>query len=141
MNIFVNRILGFGLLTALAGGLQAAEQAKFHLPMAVTWGSVVLQPGDYSVSLPQIGVAHREFVLNNQGKTMFIPVMSTQERVTEYSSSDKSRLLLRNINGTYYVESYQSGPREKEFSFKLPKTGVRVQYGKHEVVKLDVPGE
>jgi hypothetical protein len=143
MNIFVNRILGFGLLSAFAatGALQAAEQGKFHLPMTVTWANVVLPAGDYTVSLPEVGLAHREFVVESQGKRSFVPVMSTYDGLSASANPEKSCLILRNINGAYFVESYRSAQREKEFNFKVPKSGVKLQYGKREAVKLDVAGE
>jgi len=143
MNIFVTRILGLGLFGVMAttGALQAAQQAKFHLPVAVTWANVTLPAGDYTVSLPEIGTAQSVFTLNGEGKRAFIPVMCTYHGPNSAVDPSHSVLVLRNINGNYYVQSYESGPSEKEFSFKIPKTGVKVQFGKNETVKLDVAGE
>ncbi len=56
INLSVNRIFNIAVLTAFAGAglMQAAEQAAFHLPVTAHWGQVVLQPGDYKMSLPAL---------------------------------------------------------------------------------------
>ena len=142
MTMFVKRVLGLGLLglAATTGVLQAGQQAKFHLPFAATWGAVTLAPGDYTVSLPEIGLAQHSFLLIGEGTQAYIPVMCLSEGVPPHNNGTHSYLTLKNVDGTYYVESYESGTSEREFSFMVPKSGVRVHYGKRETVKVDASG-
>jgi hypothetical protein len=50
-------------------------------------------------------------------------------------------LTLRNVDGVYYVENYVVGPSSKEFSFKVPKPGHKLQIGKDHVRRLEVMAE
>ncbi len=139
MNSFVTRILGIGLFTLIGGAaaLQAGQQAKFHLPVTATWGSTVLQPGDYSLSMPGAAITNREFLLTGEGQKIFIPVMATNYA----GDSGHSELRLLNIDGKYYVESYKSGAASKEFIFNVPSAKHRMHVGKREVSRVDVVGE
>jgi hypothetical protein len=141
--MFVKRILGFGLLIVAAAGssLQAGQQAKFHLPFTATWANVQLPAGDYSLTLPEVGVMHKNFFVVGAGKHVLIPVLWTDMNVFSNSSDDRSYLTLRNIDGKYYIESYKSGFTGKEFEFHVPQHGVKIRFGKQEAVKLDMTGE
>ena len=143
MNTFVTRILGIGLFTLVsgAGALHAGQQAKFHLPVKATWGGVVLQPGDYSLSMPEVAISNHQFWLTGEGKNVLIPVMSTNFNYAGYGSYDRSELTLTNVDGTFYIDSYKSGPSAKEFNFYVPSAKHRMRVGKREVTKVDVSGE
>ncbi len=140
MTMFLNRILSLGLFGALAtvGALQAGQQAKFHLPVSATWGAVTLAPGDYSVTLPEVGMGHWTFYLKGEDTQALIPVMTMGQH--DGDGNEHSYLTLRNINGTYYVESYNSGSTSKEFDFMLPKASHHVKYGKLDTLKVDSSG-
>jgi TM2 domain-containing membrane protein YozV len=143
MNTFVTRILGIGLLTLVsgAGALYAGQQAKFHLPVKATWGGIVLQPGDYSLSLPEVAISNYQFWLRGEGKNVLIPAMSAGYNYPGYGRDDHSELTLTNVDGTFYIESYKSGPSSKEFNFYVPSAKHRMRVGKREVTKVDVSGE
>lgn len=140
MTMFMKRIFNFGFLGVLAtaGVLQAAQQAKFHLPFTATWGTVTLAPGDYSITLPEVGLAQRTFDITGEGTHAYIPVMTMGQ--THRAASDRAYLSLQNVNGNYYVQSYSSGSSEREFDFMLPKANHRVNYGKRQTLKLDASG-
>jgi hypothetical protein len=143
MNIFVKRILGIGLFGAIAsvGALQAQQQAKFHLPFTATWNKVVLPPGDYTLSVPGLAVSPRGFLLNGPDTKAFILPMSAGAGTYAAADDTHSYLKLVNVDGTYYVESYESGPTSTEFGFKTPKPRIRLQMSKREVVTVGVAGE
>jgi hypothetical protein len=143
MNAFVTRILGIGLFTLVsgAGALYAGQQAKFHLPVKATWGGVVLEPGDYSLSLPEVAISNRQFWVTGEGKNVLIPVASTGYDYPGYSHDDRSEITLTNIEGTFYVQSYKSGPSSKEFSFYVPSAKHRIRMGKRETTKISVSGD
>lgn len=140
MTMFMKRILSLGLLSGLAaaGALQAGQQAKFHLPHEATWGPVTLPAGDYSVSLPEVGLGHWTFFIQGEKTQAFVPVMTMGQNGVE--RNEHSYLTLRNINGNYYVESYKSGSSSREFDFMIPKNKHRVNYGQLDTVKVDVSG-
>ncbi len=140
MTMFFKHILNVGLFGALAtaGALQAGQQAKFHLPVSATWGVVTLAPGDYSVNLPETGMGHWTFSLEGEGTHALIPVMTMGQH--DRSTNEHSYLTLRNVNGTYYVQSYNSGSSAKEFDFMLPKASHHVKYGRLDTVKVDASG-
>jgi hypothetical protein len=142
MNIFVRRVIGFGLfgLMAGAGALQAGQQAKFHLPFAATWGKTVLPAGDYSVVLPSLASAPHQFFLKGEGVEVLIMPMATSTGVDALLSEGRSYLKLVNVDGMYYVKSYDSGPTGTEFSFKVPREEVRT-LSKREVVKVGLGSE
>ena len=143
MNIVLKRILGSSLLGLLGtvGVMQAGQQAKFHLPVTAKWGGVVLVPGDYSMSLPETSLSHRQFLVTGEGTTAFIPVMMTDFLTADGTRDKHSGLKLVDVDGTYYVESYKSESSSKEFFFKLPSPKHHVHVGKREVTRVDVAGE
>ncbi len=143
MNIFVRRILGFGLLGAVAsvGALQAGQQVTFHLPFKAIWGKIVMPPGDYSLALPELTDYPHEFLLNGQGERSFILPVSTEFAPNVSGGNDHSYLKLVNIDGVYYVRSYESGPTGNEFTFRVPRPTIRTKFSKATVVTVDVAGE
>ena len=86
MNLSVNRILNIAAFTVLAstGLMQAAEQATFHLPVTAHWGQVVLQPGDYKMSLPALAAGKSTFEVMGGDQAFFEMPMST----SIYGTSD-----------------------------------------------------
>jgi hypothetical protein len=110
-------------VTALAaavglGALQmSAQQGTFNLPVAAHWGNAVLQPGEHSVRIPIAPSGQKlVYLLSDRNTQMTVPLSS--EPLTQ---SGRSYLHLVKINGTYYVDAYQSEINGAKFFFPKPK--------------------
>ncbi len=120
MNISVNRIFSYGLLAAalsFGASYASAQQVTFHLPSETHWGRAVLESGDYKMSGGQASLGQTEFLVRGDSGSAFeLPLVTDTQR-----ESNSSYLQLVNINGTYYVDEYVSGPSGKTYKFALPK--------------------
>ncbi len=120
MHCRTGRAFSFAAVAAGLGilALQAsAQQAKFNLPVEAHWGSAVLEPGDYTVSLPQADSAAHIFHLFGDGHgSMVMPTTTEPKPITNHSY-----LELVKVDGTYYVREYKSGHTGKTFIFGVPK--------------------
>jgi hypothetical protein len=112
-------------LTAVAVGLgviavpASAQQAAFHLPFEAHWGSALLEPGDYRISIPTGESPSHIVHLFGAGKgSMVIPESTEIRRPTV----DHSSLELVNVKGTYFVREYKSAPTGQVFTFGVPKS-------------------
>ncbi len=123
MGISIARIIQSAGIVAFAstGLMQAAQQATFHLPVAAHWGSVLLKPGDYHVSLPEISQGERAFRVTGNGKSMFELALTTDVR----NASKHSQLELLPVNGNYFVREFSYGPIGRTFTFAVPKASRR----------------
>ena len=94
-----------------------AERATFHLTHEVRWGSIVLAPGDYAISVPSAVSWPQEITLTLNGKTLYLMP------VTESGGYklDHSYLQLVAVGGTYFVSEYNSESTGKQFTFRVPK--------------------
>jgi hypothetical protein len=128
VNLSITRILNLAALTAFAGTglMQAAEQATFHLPVTAHWGQMVLEPGDYKMSLPALSLGKIAFQVIGSDKSFFELPQST----TVNDPSNSSHLKLVVFNGSYFVREFTSGPTGKMFTFAVPKTSHRQQVAK-----------
>ena len=129
MNLSINRILNIAALTVFAstGLMHAAEHATFHLPVPAHWGQVVLQPGDYKMSLPEPSIGRSTFVVVGADRAFFEMPQSTN---SVYDTSDSSYLKLVAIDGSYFVREFASGPNGKLFTFGVPKASHRQEMAK-----------
>ena len=129
MRVSIARMLHWATLSAFAstGLMQAAEQATFHLPMEVHWGSAVLAPGDYSMSLPNVSLGQKTLRVAGGGRTTDqLPLVTNVEN----NNSNSSHLELWLINGNYFVREFSCGPAGKTFVFSVPKSSHRQQVAK-----------
>jgi hypothetical protein len=143
----MNRIFRFGLLvmTAAAGAVHAAEQAKFHLPFGARWGEVTLAPGDYKVALPEASLGNRQFVVRGkdvQGKdkTGYVQPLVADSDDSLRHDPNHSYLQLVKVNGTYFVAKYRSGSTGQLFSFAVPKQKREVRMAVRDVVNVGALG-
>ncbi len=70
------RFLLLATLTACFGASLANAQvarARFTLPFEARWGLSILPPGNYSFTLDTTAAAGRIFLLNEEGKAVFVP--------------------------------------------------------------------
>jgi hypothetical protein len=125
MNTSIGRVISFAAVAAFAsaGIMQGAQKATFHLPIAAHWGEVLLQPGDYSMYLPELSTGDTKLLVRGEGKTAFEnPIVATTQTV-----STTSYLKLREVAGNYFVREVKLGPSGHAFTFSIPKTGHREQ--------------
>jgi hypothetical protein len=107
------------VLATFAGVSSAsAEQGKFTLPFKAHWGQAVLEPGEYTISVPIDVSWSKVMALSGQGKTVYI--VSGFETGLPYS--DRSYLTIKSVNGTHYVREFNSGLTGRSFTFPAPKS-------------------
>lgn len=130
MSGSIARIITSAAFVALAGtGLMKGEEhATFHLPMAAHWGSVLLAPGDYSLSLPDLSIGDVALRVAGAGRTVY----EMPSVIDRKETSNKSRLELWNIDGNYFIRELAYGPTGKTFTFFVPKPSHRVQIARIE---------
>ena len=121
MSLLTNHVLrGVAFIAAL--GLTAshakAQRGTFNLPFEAHWGSVVLPPGPYTISVPLQVSWPRIIEISGHGKT--VPILVGIEE--SQKPSDHSYLSLLNVDGTYVVRKFNSGASGKVFTFLLPRT-------------------
>jgi len=111
-------VLGILCTAALT---QAAEQAKFHLPVPARWGRTVLESGDYRLTLPDRSMGASQLYVRGESQGVFEMPMTTEDRAI----SSRSYVKLIKVDGAYFVEEYGSKSEGKIYTFRVPKTGVR----------------
>jgi hypothetical protein len=114
--------ISFALLTAVLGGLALPAGAqsykgKFTLPYEAVWGTVVLQPGAYTV-WSDATVASPFLHIEGNGKTanILVEVADTME-----PSFQNGKLEITDVNGTYVVTKLIATTAGREFFFAVPK--------------------
>lgn len=110
--IFTAVAVGFGICALQA----SAQQAKFHLPFEAHWGTAVLAPGDYNISVPFAEVQPIFHVSGDNKSSMVTPLVAGEQPLSTHSA-----LQVVNVNGVYFVKEYKSGPTGRVFSFPVPK--------------------
>jgi hypothetical protein len=123
VNFVKNCALSIGLL-AIAGGLTASRanaealKGSFNLPFEAHWGRVVLQPGNYRMSLSTEGSGFQVIYLTGYGKTVTIPV-GPYRTIPE---SGRTFLRVENVGGAYVIRELNSGAIGKQLIFLVPKS-------------------
>jgi hypothetical protein len=114
-------VLMLALVISAGAPRAAAQQAfkgTFSLPTEAYWGSTLLQPGQYSItmSLDQTqGI--RVIRVNGDGVRAF---MLTGPGIPE-DISDRSALLLEKVNGTNVVRQLDAGVLGRSYRFLVAK--------------------
>lgn len=119
MNFSLARIYQFTAIALFAGSalMQGAQQGTFHLPVEAHWGLTVLEPGDYSLSLPALSLGETQIVVQTGRKMVFEMPAITENQ--PYSAS--SFLKLSSIDGEYFITEFSSGATGKMYTFTVPK--------------------
>jgi len=112
-------VVGLGLTAIQAN----AQQAMFHLPVEAHWGTAVLEPGDYRLSVP-VGdsPSHIIRVFSSTKGSMVVPDQTDYQKPVGHG-----QLELVKINDAYFVRKYQSGSTGTVFTFAVPKATREVQ--------------
>jgi hypothetical protein len=114
----------FGVLftVALAGlAMPASAQnykGKFTLPFEAHWGTVNLQPGDYTVSTDVIGGTPLIYVTGNGVMASIFtgPVEFRQP------SDSRGQLEVTEVNGTHVITRFVAASVGRDYSFSIPKS-------------------
>jgi hypothetical protein len=115
------KLLVLALLTACFGASLAnaqAARAKFTLPFEARWGQSILPPGNYSFTLDTTAVSGRIFLLNAEGKAVFVPnntATSTGKR------SEHSELIITRRGAKATVRALHLGDRGVTLYYVPPK--------------------
>jgi hypothetical protein len=96
---------------AVAAGLTASQanaqalKGKFSLPFQAHWGELVLQPGEYRISLPINPLPMSVIYLTGQGKTRMI-VIGTSAAIPD---AERSYLRIENVGQAHVIREFNSG--------------------------------
>lgn len=106
-------VLAMGMATS-QGKAQTNYTGKFTLPFEAKWGTTVLKPGDYTISMDSRTRAFRYLVLTGEGKTAIIFA-----DVTEYAAqtTKHSDLVLVNNGAGYAVRTLDAGEAGMTLTF------------------------
>ena len=124
MNLSMTRLVTMSAFVAALGlgaSQASAQKATFNLPFEARWGTIFLDPGNYTLTAPDSVSGIRIFYLHSDaGTQMAVPTI-----VGNDVASGRSYLKLVNIDGTYYVQKYVSGATGQAFEFAVPKASHR----------------
>jgi hypothetical protein len=110
-------------LFAIAAGLTAskanAQNAKgtFNLPFQVYWGNAVLEPGEYTISVPPASSMSPAVQVSGQGKTVMV-LMGMSGR----TDSERSYLTVENIGQAHVIRELDYGATGRLIRFPVPKS-------------------
>ena len=120
MQSKTNRAIRVAAIMVAALGVTAlqasAQKGTFNLPVEAHWGKVVLAPGVHQVQVPFPTNGQRvAYVYTENRAQMSVPL------TTQIAQDDRSYLHLVRVNGTYYVDAYQSHVNGLKYFFPRPK--------------------
>ncbi len=122
MNLRMNRAFSVALLAGALGigaslaNAQGNYKGTFNLPVEAHWGLAVLPAGQYTVSIDPV---YMPSVIQVRGEGQVATVLAGP--VTGMTTSERGRLKLESINGTYVVRQLDAGLVGKSFAFGVPK--------------------
>ena len=111
--------LGAMALGVTASRAAAAEVYKgsFTLPVDAYWGSTLLHPGDYSISMDWDYT--RTSLVYLRGEDVHAVILTGA--INTENPSGHSHLTLEDVNGTYVVRELKAGALGKDFKFGVSK--------------------
>ena len=113
MKWTLSAVLLAGAFTASA---QSAEhyRGSFNLPVEARFGNVVLQPGSYTITTLEGAKGIR--ITGDQGKATLLAAGADRKPETH-----KAKIVLVESNGTYALESFESGSMGQTLHFLVTK--------------------
>jgi hypothetical protein len=123
-------VLAMGMATS-QGKAQTNYTGKFTLPFEAKWGTTVLKPGDYTISMDSRAQTFKYLVLSGEGKSAIIIA-----DVTEYAgqTTRHSDLVLVNNGRGYAVRTLDAGEAGMTLTFadrRIKKvSSAHLQYSK-----------
>jgi hypothetical protein len=111
--------LALGLSTFKANAQQGLN-GTFELPEATYWGSTLLQPGRYTISMTtEAHAISRVPIIHLSGDGVNAAFLSI---ATPAHESGRNYLNVANIGGTYVIRAFDSGMLGESFSFGVTKS-------------------
>lgn len=117
MSSALGVVLLAGVLAASASA-QTEYKGKFRLPVETSFGGVVLEPGDYTISLARVGTDGTD-VVRIDGTSGFASMLATSSGIAPYSNHGSLKLV--SVGGKYVLREYNAGTIGKSFTFRIPK--------------------
>lgn len=123
MNFVKHCALSVSIL-AVAAGLTASQanaqtlKGTFNLPFEAHWGTAVLQPGEYRMSIKRQPSTLPVIYLTGQGETRMV-LIGTSRAIQE---SDHSYLRVEKIGQTQVIREFNSGVTGEQLIFLVPKS-------------------
>lgn len=113
----VIRVTALAATLGLTAMQMSAQQGTFNLPVEAHWGHAVLEPGQHSVRIP-LGTSGQQIAYLTSDKDTQMTVPLSSQPLTR---ANRSYLHLVKINGTFYVDAYQSATNGSKYFFARPK--------------------
>ena len=110
--------LALAVSTSHACAQNVAVKGTFALPYETHWGQAVLQPGQYTVSIPTATANLPGISVTGEGRTVFVGVGSAASDAV----SDRSYLRVDKIGDAYVVREFNSGVTGRLLTFSVPKS-------------------
>jgi hypothetical protein len=106
-------------LGVTASRAAAAEmyKATFNLPVEAYWGSTLMHPGEYSISMEWDYAGSSLVYL--RGENVHAVILTGS--VNLETASENSHLTLEEVNGAYVVRELKAGSLGKDFRFGVSK--------------------
>lgn len=106
-------------LAASQGKAQGTYTGKFTLPFEARWGSAVLAPGDYTISMDTESIhATNRLVVRGAGKSaMILDYVSEEKEI-----SNHSQLTLVKTAAGYAVQTLDAGEAGLKLSYIVPNS-------------------
>jgi hypothetical protein len=104
-------------VTAWRAAAAEVYKATFTLPVEAYWGSTLMHPGDYSISMEWDYTGSSLVYL--RGDDVHAVILTGS--VNFENASANSHLTLEEINGTYVVRELKAGTMGKDFRFGVSK--------------------
>jgi hypothetical protein len=108
-------------VTALSVGTTSAQDfgGKFTLPVETQWGSVVLQPGDYTMSLTRFQGGQRVVTIRPDASSGSAAMILVRSKNLSPSLTDTDLVCVQE-GGALVVRSLEVGPLGETLYFPMP---------------------
>ena len=126
MNVRKHLTIGLALtglvlsLTTAKANAQSGLSGTFELSEATYWGSTLLQPGRYTISMStEASDISRVPVIHLSGEAVNATFLAIAKPA---HASGRNYLDIANIGGTYVIRAFDSGLLGESFSFGVTKS-------------------
>ena len=105
------------VVTSVPADAQQLYKAAFNLPFEAQWGSVVLEPGQYTITVEEAFSGHQVIRLRGQGELAILAGPSSPAPVGNHG-----RLTFVTVNGVYSLRKFEADAIGQSFIFPALKT-------------------
>jgi hypothetical protein len=108
--------------SAVPANAQQIYKANFTLPFVAQWGSTVIEPGEYSITVEE-ALGQKLIRVHGPAELAVFAGLSSSEPYGE-----KGKLTFVNVNGLYTLRAFDAAEIGKGFTFPVHKAkGERAQ--------------